>query len=103
MKSMSNALGKTGRCLVGVVLFARLARLDFPVFAGSNASFEAATGTSARQTETCEYESKSRPMFAKQSGSFDQLHRVYGVRVLCLFPLLFLFFSFFFFFSFLHF
>ena len=32
VKSMSNALGKTGRCLVGVVLFAHL---NFPVFAGT--------------------------------------------------------------------
>ena len=49
VKSMSNALGKTGRCLVGVVLFRSL---RFSCFR-RNAPFEAATGTPARQTETC--------------------------------------------------
>ena len=34
---------------------------------------------------------KSRPSFVKRSGSFDQTSCVYGIRVLCLFLLLFLF------------
>ena len=44
MKSMSNALGKTGRCLVG---------LDFLVLAETLPSRQR---DPARQTETCEYE-----------------------------------------------
>ena len=51
VKSMLNALGKTDRCLVGVVLFARLEclRRTLPILRGSD-------WDPARQTETCECE-----------------------------------------------
>ena len=51
VKSMLNAFGKTDRCLVGVVLFARLEclRRTLPILRGSDRD-------PARQTEMCECE-----------------------------------------------
>ena len=96
VKSMSNALGKTGRCLVGVVLFTRL---DFSVFAGTLPSIEAATGSPPppnRDVWVRTVRVNLALRLRNKSGSSIK-HRVYGVHILCLFLFLFLFFFLFFF------
>ena len=98
VKSLSNTLGKTGRCLVG--WFYSLAW----IFLSSPERFlRGSDRDPRRQTETCEYE----PCVNLALRSWNKVevstkHHVDGVRVLCLFLLLFVF-LFFFFFSFLHF
>ena len=101
MKWMLKALGKTDRCLVGVVLFARLEclRRNAP-----DPSRQRRGPPPAKQSRTCECECEtcecepcvmSRPPFVKRSGSFDQTS--------CLWRFFASFFFFFFFFFFLHF
>ena len=87
VKSMSNALGKTGRCLVGVVLFARL---DFPVFAGTLPLRQRPEPSPPNRDVWVRTVRKSRPPFTKQSEASIK-HCVSGLRVLCLFLFLFFF------------
>ena len=99
VKSMLNALGKVDRCLVGVVLFARLECLR------RNAPDPSRQRQGPRPPNRHVCECKPCVILALRSWNEVEVsikHRVYGVRVLCLFLLLFLlsFFLFFFIFTF---
>ena len=99
VKSMLKALGKTDRCLVGVVLFARLECLHRNAPDPSRQRQGPRPPNRDVWVRTCVM---SRPPFVKRSGSFDQTSCLWSSRSLSLSsPFLLLFF--FFFFSFLHF
>ena len=76
VKPISNALGKTGRCLVGVVLFARL---DFAVFVGTLPSRERPGPRLPNRDVWVRTVRKPRPPFAK---SFDQTSCLWSSRSL---------------------
>ena len=100
VKSMLNALGKTDRCLVGVVFFARLdcLRRNAP-----DPSRQRQGPRPPNRDVWVRTVRNSRPPFVKRSGSFDQTSCLWSSRSLSLSSSFSSFFLSFFFFSFIHF